>query len=271
MTAKNLNLMLGGTLVLLFLAAAAIGAVWTPYNPLGINLSGKLLPPGAEHWLGTDEFGRDVLSRLMAAAGTSVVISLLTVSLSISAGVVLGLISGYARGAVDRSIMTLNDALLAFPSMLMALALLSITGANMYGIILALGLAYTPAVVRIVRGAVLSLREREFIEASRVMGNSGVYTMARHILPNCLAPIIVFATTMFGSVLLTESALSFLGLGVPPPAPTWGNMLASARPHMAQAVWLGIFPGLCISLALLGINLFGDAVRDRFDPRMRGI
>ena len=127
MTAKNLNLMLGGTLVLLFLAAAAIGAVWTPYNPLGINLSGKLLPPGAEHWLGTDEFGRDVLSRLMAAAGTSVVISLLTVSLSIGAGVVLGLISGYARGAVDRSIMTLNDALLAFPSMLMALALLSIT------------------------------------------------------------------------------------------------------------------------------------------------
>ena len=144
-------------------------------------------------------------------------------------------------------------------------------GANKYGIILALGLAYTPSVARIVRGAVLSLREKEFIEASRVMGNSEIFTMVRHILPNCIAPMTVLATSMFGWVLLSESALSFLGLGVPPPAPTWGNMLASSRPFIAQAVWLGIFPGLCISLTLLGINLLGDAVRDRLDPRMRGV
>src|SRR5690606_30459406 len=130
-------------------------------------------------------------------------------------------------------------------------------------------LAYTPTVVRIVRGAVMSLREREFVEASRVMGNSNAYTMLRHILPNCIAPLTVLATSMFGWVLLAESALSFLGLGVPPPAPTWGNMLASGRPFISQAVWLAIFPGLCISLTLLGINLLGDALRDKLDPRMR--
>ena len=134
----------------------------------------------------------------------------------------------------------------------------------------ALGIAYTPSVARVVRGTVLSLREREFIAASRVMGNSEGFTMARHILPNCIAPLTVLATSMFGYVLLAEIALSFLGLGVPPPAPTWGNMLAGSRPYIGQAVWLGIFPGLCISLTLLGINLLGDAVRDRLDPRMRG-
>lgn len=265
------NAVLGGLLLGLFLAAALVGRIWTPFDPLGLNLRAKLIPPGGAHWLGTDEFGRDVVSRLMAAAGTSVSISLLTVAFALAAGVTLGVVSGYARGWTDRVIMMLNDALLAFPSMLLALALLSVTGANRYGIILALGLAYTPSVVRMVRGSVLSLREREFVEASRVIGNSPVYTILRHVLPNCIAPVIVLATSMFGSVLLTESALSFLGLGVPPPAPTWGNMLASARPHMDDAPWLGIFPGLCISLTLLGINLTGDAIRDRFDPRMRGL
>ncbi len=265
------NQIIGLTLIALVLSAAVIGTFWTPFDPLRIDLRNKLAAPGLPNLLGTDEFGRDILSRLMAAAGTSTSISLITVSFAVCGGVTLGMIAGYARGAVDRAIMMVNDAMLSFPSMLLALALLSITGANKYGIILALGLAYTPAMVRVVRGAVLSLREREFIEASRIMGNSAAYTMLRHLLPNCLAPVIVLATTMFGSVLLTESALSFLGLGVPPPAPTWGNMLASARPHMSAAPWLGIFPGLCIALTLLGINLFGDAIRDRLDPRMRGL
>jgi peptide/nickel transport system permease protein len=143
-------------------------------------------------------------------------------------------------------------------------------GANKYGIVFALGLAYTPSVARVVRGTVLSLREKEFVEASRVMGNSELFTMVRHVLPNCIAPLTVLATSMFGWVILAESGLSFLGLGVPPPAPTWGNMLSASRPFMAQAVWLGVLPGLCISLTLLGINLLGDALRDRLDPRMRG-
>lgn len=267
----KINKIAGIFLVSSFLMAALLGWLWTPYDPLGLDLRARLSPPSAAHFLGTDEFGRDVLSRLMAAAGTSVAISLMTVTLAVSGGMVLGVVSGYARGWIDRVVMLFTDALLAFPSLLMALALLSILGANMYGVIVALALAYLPTVVRVVRGAVLSLREQEFVEASRLMGHPTSYTMRKHILPNCLAPVIVIATSMFGSVLLTESALSFLGLGVPPPAPTWGNMLASARPHIGDAVWLGIFPGLCISLTLLGINLFGDYVRDRFDPRMRGL
>ena len=166
----------------------------------------------------------------MAAAATSVWISLLTVAAAVTGGTIIGLLTGYLRGWMDRILMAFNDALLAFPGILLALGLLAVIGANKYGIILALGLAYTPSVARVVRGAVLSLREQEFVEASRVMGNSEIFTMARHILPNCIAPLTVLATSMFGWVLLSESALSFLGLGVPPPAPTWGNMLAGSRP-----------------------------------------
>lgn len=271
MSIHDTNRYLGGVLIGCFLIAALVGLFWTPYDPLAISLGDKLLPPGGQHWLGTDEYGRDVLSRLLLGARSSVSISLLTVTFAVFFGLILGTLSGYARGWIDRVIMLLTDTLLAFPSILLALALLSILGANMFGVILALGLAYLPTVIRVVRGAVMSLREREFIEASRLMGHPAFYIMRCHIVPNCLAPIIVIATSMFGSVLLTESALSFLGLGVPPPAPTWGNMLASARPYMDQAAWLGVFPGLCISLTLLGINLFGDYVRDRFDPRMRGL
>jgi peptide/nickel transport system permease protein len=212
-----------------------------------------------------------VLSRLMSGAATSVWISVTTVIFAIVVGTAIGVVTGFKRGWLDRIVMAFNDALLAFPGILLALGLLAIFGANQYGIILALGVAYTPSVARIIRGNVLSLREKEYIDASRVLGNSELFTMVRHILPNCIAPITVLATSMFGWVLLAESALSFLGLGVPPPAPTWGNMLASARPFLSQAVWLGVFPGICISVTLLGINLLGDAIRDKLDPRMRGI
>jgi peptide/nickel transport system permease protein len=266
-----LNALLGGGLIGGLLVTAGIGALWTPYDPLKLSFRAKLAAPDALHWLGTDEFGRDVLSRLMAGAATSVWIGLLTVILAVTLGTTIGVFTGYVRGWVDRVVMAFNDALLAFPGILLALGLLAVVGANKYGIIVALGLAYTPSVARIVRGTVLSLREKEFIAASRVMGNSEAYTMIRHILPNCIAPLTVLATSMFGWVLLAESSLSFLGLGVPPPAPTWGNMLAGGRPYIGQAVWLGVFPGLCISLTLLGINLLGDAVRDRLDPRMRGL
>jgi peptide/nickel transport system permease protein len=265
------NALIGGTIIGVVAITALIGAVWTPYDPLAIDFMARLAPPGGAHWLGTDEFGRDVLSRLMAGASTSAWISLLTVILAVGAGTALGVFTGFVRGWVDRVLMAFNDALLAFPGILLALGLLAVFGANKYGIIFALGIAYTPSVARVVRGTVLSLREREFVEASRVMGNSEIYTMWRHILPNCIAPLTVLATSLFGWVLLAESALSFLGLGVPPPAPTWGNMLAASRAFIAQAAWLGIFPGLCISLTLLGINLLGDAVRDKLDPRMRGV
>jgi peptide/nickel transport system permease protein len=265
------NLLVGGTIVGFVVICAAIGALWTPFDPLQINIRGRLVPPGTgAYWLGTDEFGRDVLSRLLAAAATSLWIGLLTVGFATVVGSVIGVFSGFVRGWVDRIVMAFNDALLAFPGVLLALGLLAVFGANKYGIVLALGLAYTPSVARVVRGTVLSLREKEFVEASRLMGNSELFTMARHILPNCIAPLTVLATSMFGWVLLAESGLSFLGLGVPPPAPTWGNMLSASRPFMSQAVWLGVLPGVCISLTLLGINLLGDALRDHLDPRMRG-
>jgi peptide/nickel transport system permease protein len=264
------NAIVGSLIMFIVLGGAALGALWTPYDPLALDFAARFSAPNAAHWLGTDEFGRDELSRLMAGAGSSAWISFVSVTSAVLAGTTLGVLTGYLRGAVDRVVMACNDALLAFPGILLALGLLTVFGANRTGIIAALAFAYTPSVTRIVRAAVLSLREREFVDASRVMGNSELFTMLRHIVPNCVAPITVLATSMFGWALLSESALSFLGLGVPPPAPTWGNMLAESRQHVDQAVWLGIFPGLCISLTLLGINLLGDAVRDRLDPRMRG-
>ena len=262
------NSAIGSALVALLLGTAITAAFWTPFDPLRINLRARLQPPSSLYWLGTDEFGRDVLSRVMVGAGTSVVISLLTVLLAVAAGMVIGCAAGYRRGWTDRIIMAVNDALLAFPGILLALAAMIVVGANKVGLILALGLAYIPSVVRVVRGTVLSIREKEYIEASRVIGNSEAYSMVRHVMPNAIAPVAVLATSMFGWVLLAESALSFLGLGVPPPAPTWGNMLAASRPFMETAAWLSIAPGLCIALTLLGVNLLGDSLRDRLDPRM---
>lgn len=262
------NAWIGGTLVAAVALTALVSAFWTPASPLALNLRARLQSPSAQFLLGTDEFGRDVLSRLMAGAGTSVVVAGTTVLVALSLGVVVGLVAGYARGWVDRILMVFNDALLAFPGILLALGIMVIIGANQWGIVLALGLAYAPTAVRIVRGTVLSLREKEYIEASRVIGNSWARTVFVHILPNCIAPLVVLATSMFGWVILSESALSFLGLGVPPPAPTWGNMLSSGRPYMESAAWLGIAPGACIALTLLGVNLLGDALRDWLDPRM---
>jgi peptide/nickel transport system permease protein len=262
------NTAIGGFIMTVLLGTAVTAMFWTPFDPLRVNLRARLQPPSAVYWLGTDEFGRDVLSRTMAGAGTSVTVALLTVAFAVVIGAAVGVITGYVRGWTDRAIMAVNDALLAFPGILLALAVMIVVGANKFGIVLALGLAYIPSVVRVVRGTVLSIREKEYIEASRVIGNSEFYSMARHVLPNSLAPVAVLATSMFGWVLLAESALSFLGLGVPPPAPTWGNMLSASRPYMESAAWLSIAPGLCIALTLLGINLLGDSLRDRLDPRM---
>jgi peptide/nickel transport system permease protein len=262
------NGLIGCVLIGIVLLAALTAMVWTPYNPLAVNLQIRLQPPSAAHFFGTDAFGRDVLSRAMAGAAASGQVAVLTVSLAIISGVLVGVLTGFLRGWTDRVLTAFNDALLAFPGILLALGVMMIVGANRYGIILALGMAYAPTVVRVVRGTVLSLREKEYVEASRMIGNPEWLTMWRHILPNCAAPVAVLTTSMFGWVLLSESALSFLGLGVPPPAPTWGNMLAEARQYMQNAVWLGLVPGLCIALSLLGINLLGDAIRDRFDPLM---
>ncbi|MBW8812833.1 MAG: ABC transporter permease [Caulobacterales bacterium] len=258
---------IGVALIGLLLATVLVSLAWTPFNPLAIDLDHTFAPPSARHWLGSDEFGRDVLSRAMAGARISVGIALATVAAAVSAGVVLGTAAGFLRGPVDRVLMTFNDALLAFPGMLLALGVIAVFGAGAGSMVGALAVAYLPSVVRVVRGAVLSIREREYIEASRVMGNSEAWSMWRHVAPNASPQIAVLAASLFGWVLLSESALSFLGVGVPAPAPSWGNMLASARPYLDTAAWLAIAPGACIVATLLGANLLSDALRDRFDPR----
>lgn len=263
----HVNALIGYVLVGLLVATILIGLVWLPYDPLAIDLDHALEAPSLAHWLGTDEFGRDVASRAMLGARISAMIAVQTVAIAIVVGSALGVLAGFFRGWTDRLLMTVNDALLAFPGILLALAMIAVLGSSRHSIVIALAIAYLPATVRVVRSAVLSIREREYVEASKVAGDYALYTMWRHVLPNALPPIIVLATSLFGWVVLSESALSFLGVGVPPPAPTWGNMLSSARPYMYTASWLSVAPGLCIVATLLGINMLGDALRDRLDPR----
>ncbi len=267
---RRVNGFVGSVLLFVVFGAAFAGLVWTPYDPVAPDFRARFMPPDAAHWMGTDEWGRDVFSRILQGARTSVFVALSSVSLAVIAGTLIGGLSGFFGSWLDRIVIMLTDALLAFPGLLLALAIMAIAGPSEEGVVLALALSYMPSVIRLVRGTVLSIREKEYVEASRAMGNGALFTLFRHVLPNCTAPLIVMATALFGSALLAESALSFLGLGVPPPAPTWGNMLSEARGYFVQAPWLAAFPGLCISLALLGINIFGDALRDRLDPRMRG-
>lgn len=266
--ARRPNALVGLVLLCIVLGLALVGAVATPHDPMVLSYDARLQPPSAVHWLGTDQFGRDTFSRIARAAGTSLTVSLLTAMLALIGGLLVGALSGYLGGWVDRVTMTVVDAIMAFPGILLALAIMAVIGPQRYGVVLALGIAYTPNVVRIVRGIVLSVREKEYIEASRAMGNSEFYTVISHVIPACISAMTVIGTAIFGGALLSESALSFLGLGVPPPAPTLGGLLADATLYMDVAPWLSVFPGLAISVTLLGINLFGDALRDKFDPRM---
>lgn len=265
------NAVLGAGLVAMTLAAAVLGQVAPPADPIKPDYLALLQPPSAAHPFGTDQFGRDVLSRTLAGAGISLFVATATVTFALALGTFLGALAGYHDGWVDRIIGVITDTLMAFPGLLLALAIMAVIGPGMAGLIFALGLAFAPSFIRVTRALVLSLREKEFAEASRALGNGPLYTLFRHILPNCVSSLTVLATTVAALALLSESALSFLGLGVRPPAPSWGGMLSDGRGYMGQAPWLVIFPGLAIFVALLGINFLGDALRDRLDPRMEGI
>ncbi|MBV1900652.1 MAG: ABC transporter permease [Kordiimonadaceae bacterium] len=251
----------------LIVCIAFIGAFVTPHDPLLLNANTRLHPPSIEFLFGTDHFGRDLLSRMMIGIGVSLQVSFFTVLFSLVAGALLGATAGYFRGATDRVISGVTDAFLAMPGILLALALISVFGSSIQGLVIALGVAYTPNVTRVIRGAVLSLRESEFVEAARLMGRSHFKIILLHILPNTIGSITVLASSFFAQALLSESALSFLGLGVPPPYPSLGGILAESRRFMDDAPWLAILPGLLIVCTLLCINWLGDALRDHFDPR----
>ena len=267
----RLNACTGLVLMTFFLLAALLGSLWTPHDPLLVNFAARLQPPSAEYWLGTDQFGRDTLSRILVGAWESLTISTLSVTVAVLPGILVGSVSGYFGGRTDRAIGMVMDALIAFPSLLLALGIVAAVGPGKYGVIIALGISYAPGVSRVVRGTVLSIRAKDFVDSSRALGNSHLDTLIRHVLPNCIAPVSVIGTSLFATALLSESALAFLGLGVPPPHPTWGGMLADTKQFASTAVWLVLAPGLAISTTLLAVNLLGDALRDFFDPRMEQI
>ncbi|HEX3350894.1 MAG TPA: ABC transporter permease [Acetobacteraceae bacterium] len=263
------KLVLLSLFVLLVVGVCAAGAPWlAPYAPTRMDVAHRLSAPSARHWLGSDDFGRDTLSRCMWGARLSLSCGLMVVLLSLVCGTVLGIVSGYVR-RLDGLLMRVTDALMAFPDILLAIALMAALGASLFDVVIALAFVYTPRVARVARGATLVLRELQFVEASEALGASDGRVMLHHILPNLISPLLVQGTFIFAAAILTEAALSFLGAGVPPPNPTWGNMIAMAQQYMQRAEWLILAPGICIALTVLSLQMVGDGLRDALDPKLR--
>ena len=259
-----------GLAIVLVVTAMALFAPWlTPHDPTDINLRNRLQAPNATHWLGTDENGRDILARLMYGARISLLVGLGTVALRALIGITVGLAAGYYGGRVDALLMRITDVFIAFPSLLLALAIIAIWGTGLEKVVLALSIAGWPQFARLVRGEVLSLKERAFVEAGRALGMRSLRLVVRHVLPNALPIIIVYASLNISAPIIAEAALSFLGLGIQAPDISWGTMLASAQRFMRTAWWLATIPGLAITITVIGFNLFGDGLRDALDPRMR--
>jgi len=259
----------GGLVVVLFFALAAFAPALAPHEPLRGQLGERLLPPGPGHWLGTDELGRDVLSRVIYGARISLQIQVAAVGLALLVGTALGVIAGYVGGWPDLLIMRVIDIMMAFPGIFLALAIIAALGTGLGNVIVASAIFLVPQFARVIRGSVLTLKEKEFIEAARALGEGDLPIIVRYLLPNSLAPIIVQTSLRMATVLLTASGLSFLGLGVQPPSPEWGAMLSNARAYMITAPHVATVPGLAIVLVVLGFNLLGDGLRDALDPRLR--
>ncbi|HEX9127039.1 MAG TPA: ABC transporter permease [Methylomirabilota bacterium] len=259
----------GGLIVGLFVAVALLAPALAPYEPLRGRLVDRLQPPGASHWLGTDELGRDVLSRVLYGARISLQIQIAAVGLALVLGTALGVVAGYVGRWPDMLIMRLVDIMMAFPGIFLALAIIAALGTGLGNVILASGIFLVPQFARVVRGSVLTLKEMEFVTAARALGEGNLPIVFRYLLPNSLAPMIVQTTLRMATVLLTASGLSFLGLGVQPPSPEWGAMLSNSRAYMITAPHVATVPGLAIMLVVLGFNLLGDGLRDSLDPRLR--
>ena len=262
---------IGLVIMVLFVLAALLADLIGRYDPLSVDSLQRLAPPSAQHWLGTDAFGRDVWSRIIHGARISLAVGVGSTLLGSSIGVIVGLASGYLSGWVDLVFQRITDILQALPLLVLALVMTAALGPSLPNVIIAIAIPLIPTVARVIRANTLALRELPFIEAAKSVGMSETRIALRHVLPNTLAPLIVLATAQLGSTILTEASLSFLGLGIPEPYPSWGRMLSeSAAEYVRTAPWLVIFPGVAISLAVFGTNLFGDALRDILDPRQRG-
>jgi peptide/nickel transport system permease protein len=262
---------IGAAIILIFLVLAGLGAVGlTPHDPLKQFVVDRLKPPSLTYWFGTDLLGRDTFSRLMLGISESFLVAFASVAVAATAGTIIGLFAAWWGHLWDGVLMRTMDVLLAFPAILLALLIVAIEGAGMVTSIVAIGIVYTPIFARVVRAPALAIKGREFVEAARTFGSSQGYILTRHLLLNLVAPLTVQITLALAWALLTESGLSFLGLGTQPPAPSLGVMLAESKSMMTRAPWLMIFPGLTIMLAILGFNLLGDALRDILDPRTQG-
>src|SRR5262245_45025308 len=266
---RNRAAVAGGIVVVMFVAVALSAPLLSPYDPLKGRLGERLRAPSAAHWLGTDELGRDVLSRVLYGARITAQVQVAAVGLALAIGTALGLLAGYVGRSVDQVVMRLMDILMAFPGIFLALAISAALGTGLGNVIIATGIFLVPQFARVVRASILTLRDMEFVQAARALGQRDVAIVVRYLLPNSLAPIIVQTSLRMATVLLTASGLSFLGLGVQPPAPEWGAMLSNARSYMITAPHVAMMPGLAIALVVLGFNLLGDGLRDSLDPRLR--
>lgn len=259
----------GATLIFIFAFAAVLGPLLSPYSPTRQQISKRYSFPSAEFLMGTDNFGRDILSRILHGAMASLQVGVMSVAISLVIGVALGLLAGYWGGWLDTIVMGMMDVLFAFPAVLLAIAILAVFGPGLSNVILAIGIVNLPVFARLTRGSTLAARNLLYVEASRSLGVSPLRVTLRHILPNILAPLIVQTSLTIAAAILTEAALSYLGLGVQEPSPSWGNILSAAYGFMQNNPWPSIFPGVAIGLAVLGFNLLGDGLRDVLDPTTR--
>lgn len=268
---RNKMAMLGLAILVILALGAIFADVIADYDTKVIaqNISERLQGPSAAHWFGTDEFGRDIFARIPHGSRVSLVVGLISVSVSLILGGSLGAFAGYYGGRVDMIIMRIMDIFLAVPSILLAITIVAALGTNLVNVMLAIGISGIPSFARIVRAAVLSVKDQEFVESARAIGTSNATIIFREILPNCMAPIIVQATLSVASAILSTASLSFIGLGVQPPAPEWGAMLSSGRNFLRDAMHLTLFPGLAIVVTILALNLLGDGLRDALDPRLK--
>ncbi|MCU0855265.1 MAG: ABC transporter permease [Rhodobacteraceae bacterium] len=265
-----LSLVLGAALSAVFVVAALVSFVWTPHDVQALNVGARMLPPSWAHWLGTDHLGRDILSMLMVGARTSIAVAVVAVGMGMVLGVPLGLLAAATRGSLlDEVVMRGNDLIFAFPSLVIAILITAVFGPSAVNAIIAIGIFNTPVFARVTRGAALSLWTLDYIKAARVAGKGTARISVEHILPNVANLLIVQGTIQFSLGILAEAALSYVGLGAQPPTPSWGRMLAESQTMISLAPHLAIFPGLAIVLAVLGLNLMGDGLRDLLDPRVR--